>query len=94
MCDVQTRPLQGSLDFLRALKSLRQLIRSPLSRPFHQTELTLRLGLKVPFKVDYGRYQQLFYLDRLFERPHPTPSHLTVVHFREPLPSGSGPFIR
>ncbi len=58
----------------------------------HQTELTVRLGFKLPFQVNYDRVQQLIYADRFFERPGP--ANLTVFETREPLASGAGPFFR
>ncbi len=61
------------------------------AHPF-QTELTIRLGLQLPFEVDYGRLQQLFYTNAMFERPGP--SQVTIKETREPLPSGAGPFFR
>ena len=58
----------------------------------HQTELTLRLGLQLPFEVNYDRLQQLFCANRMFEQPGP--AHVTVLETRTPLTCGAGPFFR
>lgn len=57
-----------------------------------QTELTLRLGLQLPFEVNYDRLQQLFYANCMFEQPGP--AHVTVLETRTPLTCGAGPFFR
>jgi hypothetical protein len=58
----------------------------------HQTELTLRLGLQLPFEVNYDRLQQLFHANCMFEQPGP--AHVTIKETRTPLTCGAGPFFR
>ncbi len=60
--------------------------------PLPQTELTLRLGLQLPFEVNYDGLQQLFYTNRVFEEPGR--SQITVGTTKSPLTTGAGPFFR
>ena len=56
-----------------------------------QTELTLRLGLQLPFHVNYDRVHGLFFNGRLFEQPG---ANVTVIETRSAHECGSGPFFR
>ena len=58
----------------------------------HQTELTLRLGLQLPFELNDDRLQQLFFANCMFEQPGP--AHVTVLETRTPLTSGAGRLFR
>ena len=61
------------------------------AHPPLQTELTLRLGLQLPFPVSYDGVQALFHHGRLFEQPG---ANVTVVETRSAHECGSGPFFR